>query len=269
MSAAFITSLFACPELPPPSANVNSSGQPVPSPKLAHFIAYALHRTRLAPCITRLAPCITFAALFLLQRLKNRFPAARGSSGHRMFISAFMIASKVVRDDMYSNKSRAVVEQGMFQLRKNNQMEREMCGYLEWHLNIDYVELEQLTDKTQLEFGTGVPVPQLPVMSSIAPAAPPKPAVQPATASPLSPSYKDGGNGASPATLITTAGDEDEDLESPSNLLTSSPARSALQAPPSNADIDGHDDASVIVPGSATSILRKRRPVWVQRRQQS
>jgi hypothetical protein len=57
--------------LPPPSTNLTFSGQPVP--KLGHFVAYTLHRTRLASCVT-------FAAFFLLQRLKNRFPAARGSS---------------------------------------------------------------------------------------------------------------------------------------------------------------------------------------------
>jgi hypothetical protein len=44
-----------------------------------------------------------FAALILLQRLKARFPSARGSSGHRLFISAFMISSKVMCDDTYSN----------------------------------------------------------------------------------------------------------------------------------------------------------------------
>jgi len=238
MAAAFITSLFACPELPPPSTNVSSSGQPVPSPKLAQFVAYALHRTRLAPCVT-------FAALYLLQRLKNRFPAARGSSGHRLFISAFMIASKVVCDDTYSNKSWAVVGQGMFQLREINQMEREMCGYLEWQLNIDYLELEDFTAKTQLEFGSGVPN-QLPVSSSIAPA-PVKSAAPPSSR--LSPSYAEARGVASPATLITTVGDEDEDIESPSNSMTSSPASSALQTPPSNADIDGHDEASVVVSG--------------------
>ncbi|TFK74001.1 hypothetical protein BDN72DRAFT_119629 [Pluteus cervinus] len=39
------------------------------------------------------------------QRLKARFPTAKGSSGHRLFISAIMIASKVICDDTYSNKS--------------------------------------------------------------------------------------------------------------------------------------------------------------------
>jgi len=57
-STAFITSLFTSPEFPPPSTNLTTSGQPVPSPKLAHVVAYALHRTRQASCVT-------FASLFL------------------------------------------------------------------------------------------------------------------------------------------------------------------------------------------------------------
>ena len=55
---AFISSLFTCPELPSPSTNLTMSGQPVPSPKLAHFVAYAPHHTHQASCIT-------FASLFL------------------------------------------------------------------------------------------------------------------------------------------------------------------------------------------------------------
>lgn len=166
-----------------------------------------------------------------------------------------MIASKVVCDDTYSNKSWAVVGQGMFQLREINQMEREMCGYLEWQLNIDYVELASFTEKTEMEFGAGVPNPHLPVSSSIAPSPANKVAAA-SSASRLSPSYDDGASAASPATLITSAGDEDEEAESPSNSLTSSPASSALQTPPSNADIDGHDDASVIMmPAGANGVL--------------
>jgi len=53
-----------------------------------------------------------------------------------------MIASKVVCDDTYSNKSWAIVGQHMFSLKEINQMEREMCGYLEWLLNIDPSELK-------------------------------------------------------------------------------------------------------------------------------
>jgi hypothetical protein len=54
-----------------------------------------------------------------------------------LFLSAFMIASKVICDDTYSNKSWCIVGQGMFALREVNQMEREMCAYLDWELNVE------------------------------------------------------------------------------------------------------------------------------------
>ena len=47
-----------------------------------------------------------------------------------------MLASKIICDDTYSNKSWCIVGQGMFALREINQMEREMCSYLEWQLNV-------------------------------------------------------------------------------------------------------------------------------------
>jgi hypothetical protein len=135
-----ITSLFQCPNIP------TATAPGAPTPTLAHFIAYALHRTRL-PSI------VTFAALLLLQRLKVRFPAARGSSGHRLFISAFMIASKVICDDTYSNQSWSIVAQKMFALKEINQMEREMCGYLEWNLNVQGEEVVNFEAKIRAEHG--------------------------------------------------------------------------------------------------------------------
>ena len=41
LAARFITHLFACPDLPPPSGHA----------KLPNFIAYALHRTKLPPAM--------------------------------------------------------------------------------------------------------------------------------------------------------------------------------------------------------------------------
>ncbi|KAF5389313.1 hypothetical protein D9757_003491 [Collybiopsis confluens] len=122
LCARFITHLFGCPECPP-----NHYGWQV---ELPYYIAYAIYRTKLPTGVI-------FAALALLQRLKSRFPSAKGSSGHRLFISAFMIASKVMCDDTYSNKSWSVVAQAMFTVREVNQMEREMCGYLDWELNVE------------------------------------------------------------------------------------------------------------------------------------
>ena len=161
----FVTHLFACPELPP----ISSSNPQTPSPPLALFIAYALHRTRLHHSVT-------FAALYLLLRLKSRFPAARGSSGHRLFISAFMLASKVICDDTYSNKSWSIVGQGMFALREINQMEREMCSYLEWQLNVDPAELKEFETKVRRDFKGPGPYPNYSIPS---PAPSPMPSTTP------------------------------------------------------------------------------------------
>ncbi|CAK5281666.1 unnamed protein product [Mycena citricolor] len=144
LSARFITHLFACPPFPPQSSHSQA--------KLPYFIAYALHRTKLHAAVT-------YAALVLLQRLKARFPTARGSSGHRLFISAFMIASKVICDDTYSNKSWSIVAQGMFTLREINQMEREMCNYLDWELTVDEPILSQFQNLVQTDFAAGAKGP--------------------------------------------------------------------------------------------------------------
>jgi len=92
----------------------------IPSLSLAHFVAWVLHHTRLTSSVT-------FAALYLLQRLKMRFIAARGSSGHRLH---FMIASGVICDDTYSNKSWCIAGQGSPVPPGTNQTECEMCSYL-------------------------------------------------------------------------------------------------------------------------------------------
>ena len=73
-------------------------------PPLALFIAYTLHRST------------TFAALSILLRPRLCFPAARDSSSYRLFITAFMLASKTIRD------------QGMFALREITQEECKMCS---------------------------------------------------------------------------------------------------------------------------------------------
>ncbi|TCD64563.1 hypothetical protein EIP91_003921 [Steccherinum ochraceum] len=183
--ARFVSHLFACPDVPP----VSSAHPSAPTPPLAAFIAYALHRTRLHASVT-------FAALYLLQRLKARFPAARGSSGHRLFISAFMLASKVICDDTYSNKSWSIVGQGMFALREINQMEREMCSYLEWQLNVDPAQLADFEVKVRRDFKGQGPYPTYSLPS---PAPSPMPSTTPYNkTTPLQPpSFVAGGRAAS------------------------------------------------------------------------
>jgi hypothetical protein len=94
------------------------------------------------------ATTLPFAALYPL-RLKARFLAAKGSSGYRLFISAFMPTSQIICDDTYSSKSWCVVGQGIFSLREINQMEREMCFYLERQLNVDLTTLRDFRTRVQ------------------------------------------------------------------------------------------------------------------------
>ncbi|KAJ7072651.1 hypothetical protein C8F01DRAFT_1104805 [Mycena amicta] len=63
-----------------------------------------------------------------------------------------MIASKVICDDTYSNKSWSIVAQGMFSLREVNQMEREMCNYLDWELTVDNPILSNFEAMVQRDF---------------------------------------------------------------------------------------------------------------------
>ncbi|KAH8087822.1 cyclin-like protein [Cristinia sonorae] len=206
--ARFVTHLFACPDVPPPSA----SHPPAPTPPLALFIAYALHRTRLHSSVT-------FAALYLLQRLKARFPAARGSSGHRLFISAFMLASKVICDDTYSNKSWSIVGQGMFALREINQMEREMCSYLEWQLNVEPTALKDFEIQVRRDFKGSGPYPTYQVPS-------PAPSPMPSTTPYNKPAQLH------PPSFVTGSGPSKSPPEPASSPMHTSPTHYAPLTPP-------------------------------------
>ncbi|KAG8690744.1 hypothetical protein FRC08_010430 [Ceratobasidium sp. 394] len=202
MCARFTTHLFSCPDVPP------ATSQSAVTPSLAHFVAYALHRTRLHSSVT-------FCALYLLSRLKNCFPTARGSSGHRLYISAFMIASKVICDNTYSNKSWCAVGQGMFTLREINQMEREMCGYLKWVLNVKPEDLRDFEAMVQKEYGSASPTPA-PVAVPI-PRQPAEPRKQPTA------DYANANPYSSPVSTPP----------SPSHSNSTSPVSSMCQTPPS------------------------------------
>ena len=111
---------------PAPSVPLNSQATPL------HSVCVAQDKTPLI----RHVHCTRAPA-----EAKVCFPTARGSLGHCLFISTFMLVSKVICDDTYSNKSWSIVTQGIFQLRKINQMKREICQYLKWELNVDPITL--------------------------------------------------------------------------------------------------------------------------------
>ncbi|KAG5342612.1 hypothetical protein C0989_012117 [Termitomyces sp. Mn162] len=231
LAARFINHLFDCPD--PAAASTPNKQSP-----LAVFIAYGLHRTKLPSCVT-------FASLILLQRLKARFPTARGSSGHRLWISAFMIASKVICDDTYSNKSWGIVAQGMFNLREINQMEREMCNYLEWELNVDNNILAIFGKRLQEDFKSSsgpYPTYALSMVSKRAAKAAaasasttttPSPAPEPnATTSPI-PNFGNHREQTPPATAQSASWTaRSPQTPSPSYSTSTSPASSASPATP-------------------------------------
>jgi hypothetical protein len=227
IAARFITHLFACPDYPPSSTHAHA--------KLPFFIAYALHRTKLHPSVM-------FASLILLQRLKARFPSARGSSGHRLFISAFMISSKVMCDDTYSNKSWSVVAQGMFNLREINQMEREMCNYLEWELTAANPMLSSFETAVKRDFREQKPAyPTYPTSFVSKRAARAEASTsntpfqeQSSTSSPVPGFTQNGASGAKPGTPTKGSWNSDPhmlDTPSPTFSHTSSPATTPSDSP--------------------------------------
>lgn len=164
-----------------------------------------------------------------------------------------MIASKIVCNNTYLNKSWAVVGQGMFQLKEINQMEREMCGYLEWQLNIDYLQLEEFTKDVSSQFGAGSmsTTTKSSSKSVVAGGAGSSLSIPSASASVSQHKHKTAERiPGTPKTLVTSTGgndNEDGELESPSHSLTLSPANSALHTPPSNANIDGPEQSINVV----------------------
>ena len=72
-----------------------------------------------------------------------------------------MIASKVNCDDIYPNKYWCIASQGMFALREIDQMEREMCSYLEWQLNVEPSALKEFESMVRRDFKGPGPHPAL------------------------------------------------------------------------------------------------------------
>jgi hypothetical protein len=70
-----------------------------------------------------------------------------------------MIASKVICNTTYNNKSWFTVAQGIFNLREINQMEREMCLYLDWDLTVDNTILTNFTAMVVCDFRGQGPYP--------------------------------------------------------------------------------------------------------------
>ena len=162
--------------------NLRCPDQPFPSNILLSFVCLFL-----VPSVPRNSPP--------LQKLGMRFI-------HCLLVSAFLIASKAIRDDTYSNKSWCIVGQGTFALREINQMEREMCSYLEWQLNVEPNALKEFEAMVRRDFKGPGPYPAhytLPAPTS-GPFAHPKPSTNNIPTAILS-----FGPGAPPSPPLTTS----------------------------------------------------------------
>lgn len=133
LCARFIRSLFKCTSEP-----MHQS--------LSQFIAYSLYRSKLRPQVT-------YAALLLLHRFKTHYPEANGESGRQLFISAMMIAAKVLDDTTFSNTAWVTISQNQFSHRLINQMEREMCRYMDYKLTIFCEVLYEFEEVVKRDFG--------------------------------------------------------------------------------------------------------------------
>lgn len=126
--------LFDCP------FSCISTGEQHPELRLDSFIAHALQRTNASESVT-------FLTLWLLRRLSTLQKDERAGSGHRLFISAFILAHKFMCDESFLNLSWCVVAQDLFELREINQMERELFHYLDMQINVDKETLVQFRDE--------------------------------------------------------------------------------------------------------------------------
>ena len=121
------------PPLTPLSSQISAMFTCNPSPpneiSLAGFIAHTMNRTQLP------AEMLT-AAVVLLHRLHTWNPDHHGSSGHRLFLAALMVAHKFLCDDPFSNKSWTIVGRVLagLSLRQVNMIEQELLGYLGWEI---------------------------------------------------------------------------------------------------------------------------------------
>ncbi|KAJ3550476.1 hypothetical protein NMY22_g447 [Coprinellus aureogranulatus] len=105
------------------------SATTTPQVRLPYFIAYVIYRTKLHESVA-------VVALLLLQRLKDRFPRSRSAEGHRLFLTAYIIGSKIMHDETYSNKTWGNAVQNMYSAAEIGRMELEFCTRVQWDLTV-------------------------------------------------------------------------------------------------------------------------------------
>jgi hypothetical protein len=126
---------------------------------LPYFIAVALSQSRL-PDVNALA------ALTLLQRLKTRHPdrfftgvepVPQCVEAERLFLCAYIAATKVLNDDRYGLRFWVRVGQNKFPLEELVQMEKKFLEDLDWRTGIDDASLatyEMILERRKQTYGS-------------------------------------------------------------------------------------------------------------------
>ncbi|KAF9817634.1 hypothetical protein IEO21_03290 [Rhodonia placenta] len=120
-----------------------------PPCQLRSFVEILLYRTQLLPTVTN-------TALYLISRIRD--PSLRGklqgTSGapsiHIVFLIAMTLASKLIQDDPYSNKSWIQASGIQIKVVEFNALERRMCELLDYKLTIHSRYLQNI----EMELGT-------------------------------------------------------------------------------------------------------------------
>ena len=82
--------------LPVVPVTVDSSLHFERSPTILHYISQSNY--------TCLPLSLAYQSPFLLSRLKSRYPATSCTIGYCLFLTSYMLSSKVICDDTYANK---------------------------------------------------------------------------------------------------------------------------------------------------------------------
>jgi len=136
LSSIYITELFGSKQYPPPSPLSQWQDD------LPLYIACALAQAQLE------RPAL-FGALVLLKRYKMRLPqnVSYGRSAYRLFISSYMVATKLMYDKERPMATWRAIAQNIFSARELTVMELEFCRALDWNLQMDekHLALLQIT----------------------------------------------------------------------------------------------------------------------------
>ena len=125
---------------------------------LDKFIAWVIYRTQYRSSTT-------FAALYLTGLLKERFLDQVVSNSrltcHRLFLAAFMVASKSIHDNSYKNTAFAdLADKEIATVNELNTMEREILRFIDWKVNIPREVVEEFRRMVEHDFCGAGPYPK-------------------------------------------------------------------------------------------------------------